>query len=152
MKIFSKINICIFVLSCLLSLSACIQLPQLMTPQKRTGELWKGHASGTMDYDFDFYLNHTDKEGVSLINGDMYFKVSSSSYGHGSCKAYFNGRTKDGMIKMNVTGHCVVEYGSSKIWGDMIGSIATDQAFGTCKFYHTGGSETVEWTAKKATE
>ncbi|MEA2085384.1 MAG: hypothetical protein U9O82_14325 [Thermodesulfobacteriota bacterium] len=152
MKIFSKINICIFVLCCLLSLSACIQLPQLMTPKKRTGELWKGHASGTMDFDFDFYLNHTDKEGVSLINGDMYFKISSSFYGPGSCKAYFNGRTKDGMIKMNVSGHCVVQNGSSKIRGEMIGSIATDQAFGTCKLYHTGGSETVEWTAKKATE
>jgi hypothetical protein len=119
-------------------------------------EAWVGELTGMVDAELKlFFSRFEEKSDAYLVKGSMKGNIEEVSGGHGSgtMNAKIEGKVKDGIFNLQISGHANVSEGQALIDGKLIGTLSKTQAFGTWiinarddeRPYQFSG----EWSAKK---
>ena len=134
-------------------LSGCATAP---TDKGADGEAWAGQMTGRVAGELAMSFSPLeDGEGVHLITGRFAGDIDSGygGYGSGTVEGIIEGKFKDGIFDLRLSGQARLSEGPAPIHGKMIGTQSQTTAFGTWHMVarSSGDSHRLagEWRAEK---
>ena len=119
-------------------------------------ETWVGELTGMIDADLKMFFSRFEEEKeVYLVKGTFEGDIArvSGGYGSGRMKGKIEGKVKDGICNIRLSGHAKVTGGTGTVDGKMIGTLSKTQAFGTWNITARDSEDSYkfsgEWSAKK---
>jgi hypothetical protein len=119
-------------------------------------EPWVGKLSGTADVEFKMFLSRFEEEqGAYQVKGNFEGEIGGAAGGadSGTVQLEIKGKVKDGIFNARIWGQAITIEGANNVRGNMIGTLAKTQAFGTWVLNASDDEDsyqyTGEWRAKK---
>lgn len=125
-----KLVLLLIVPLALSSLSGCATVPTA----KGDWEAWGGQLTGGVDGDLQMsFSRHDEGDGIHFITGRFQGDIEGvhGGYGRGTIEGAIEGKFKDGIFDLRLSGQARLSEGAAPIHGKMIGTLSHTTAFGT---------------------